>query len=378
MFNWVFSKLSQYWALLLIIVSSLVILLVITFSLRYMISHFSDDEFFVVSGRANASFRVFYLENNAMFPYNPIQHSNFLMSFTDFIEVDSRFSIQFSEKVEVFYTYTAIERLVIRHMGTTDGNLNPIIFEISNTKSEIQGSIISNNINYPSTTIRNDTTYRLVPREHIREYLSFVTYQQERLYEEGVLARDMRGFSAELLIDFTYSITIPEKGIYSPIVGSRGHRLPLSSEVYSISITGSPTFNHEVNLSPPSQPITLQKSLPFIGILALGTWGLFISIKKLQSNPNEHCQKVLEIFKKYANEIIESVVPLPLSKYTIMPVREFDTLLKLVVDLNKHVMCYHNDEYAEFAVIVDEYAYYYKIDYTNENCKGEDIFVESK
>jgi len=367
--NQIFSKLVQYWAVTLIVFSSIVILTVLVFSVRYITNHISDDEIFTVSGRSNVSFRVFYIENNVKFPYNPISDnlSNFLMSFTDFIEVDSHFSVRLSEEVEVIYTYTVTERLVVRHMGTSDGNLNPIVFEISNTISEREGSIIGYNIQYPPITIREDMgTYRLIPREHIRKYLSFVAYQQEQLNNEGILARDIRGFSAELFIDFEYSITIPERGITSPIVGTRGYRISLSSEVYSITTTGSPTFSDEVNLSPPTQQITLARALPFVGIISIGALGIFIGIKKLQEDPNEHRQEALMIFKKYANEIVESDSKLPLSQYTLIHVREFDMLLKLVVDLNKHIMCYHNEEYVEFATVVDEYVYYFKIDYIQE------------
>jgi hypothetical protein len=46
-----------------------------------------------------------------------------------------------------------------------------------------------------------------------------------------------------------------------------------------------------------------------------------------------------------------------------MRAESFDTLLKLSINLNKHIMCFKDDDYVEFAVLVEEFAYYYRIDY---------------
>jgi hypothetical protein len=52
------------------------------------------------------------------------------------------------------------------------------------------------------------------------------------------------------------------------------------------------------------------------------------------------------IFKKYAAEIVTSDVPLILDNYRLVPVGVFQELLKLAINLNKHIMCCHNENAA--------------------------------
>jgi hypothetical protein len=78
---------------------------------------------------------------------------------------------------------------------------------------------------------------------------------------------------------------------------------------------------------------------------------------------NENRRVAKSILKKYADEIIISASPADLSEYKIVYVLQFKELLKLAVNLNKHILCFHNDEKADFCTIIDGYAYCYNINY---------------
>lgn len=338
--------------LLIIIISSLVMLLIIAIGINYWFSY-RRNMYVEAAGRADVGFRVFYMEND-FFTENPIPlNLHFLMSFTDFIEVDSSFSARFSEEVQVHYNYTSIKRVVIRYMATVDGNLNPIVFEKVYDLSESEGTVTSSSMDFP----RN--TYVVFPRRYIDYYLDFVELQSLQMEAENIIARGMRGFSAELFIDFTYDIYVQEWDMRETV--TQGYRISLSSEVYSFVVTGNPTFNQLVNLAVPPAPITLPVAVSFVALFAFSSYGLFSGIKKLRVDPNEKRQEVYDIIRKYSNEIVISADAPVLSRYSVLRVSCFEELLKLAVNLNKHIMCYHDDEHAEFALIVGSYAYFYSV-----------------
>jgi ribosomal protein S15P/S13E len=101
----------------------------------------------------------------------------------------------------------------------------------------------------------------------------------------------------------------------------------------------------------------------FAAALALSAYGFITGINRLNADPNEHRHTVKEILKKYSGEIVVSEKPLLLERYSPVYVSDFQDLLKLAVNLNKHIMCHHNDAGAMFAVLVDIYSYVYTVDY---------------
>ena len=105
-------------------VAALVVLLVAAIiALVFMFSFMRTGRVGEVSGRAYGRFRVHYLPNH-VFPDNPISPTlHYLMSFTDFIEVDSRLSANFNQEVEVHYSYISYKRFVIRHIGLSTHNV---------------------------------------------------------------------------------------------------------------------------------------------------------------------------------------------------------------------------------------------------------------
>ena len=324
----------------------------------YLAAYFRDEITLEANGSIDVGFRVFYLEND-IFEENPIPYNLFfLKSFTDFYEINSSFSASFSEELNLYYTYTATKRLVIRYIQTGDANLNPVVFEESYVLSEVSGSTMADSLNFYGSNNSPGGSYFISPRPHIESYLNFVAYQEQQMIDEGMVAINIRGFSAELLVDFTYSIIAPDAGLNEVL--TRGYRIPLSTEIYSFISTGTPNFDTVINLTERTTELTLPIIILFVAVFSGSIFGLCHTLKRLMADPNEYFRELNDLLKKYSNEIVASP-SLDLSHYTILTVHEFDELLKLAVNLNSHIMCCHNEKQASFATIVKKYAYMYTI-----------------
>ncbi|MCL2378014.1 MAG: DUF5305 domain-containing protein [Defluviitaleaceae bacterium] len=364
---------SNFPAFLAVMLGSLIILMAIIIAVIYFAVPERQAQTVEVSGRAEARFRVYYLDN-VIFEENPISPNlHFLMSFTDYLEVDGRFNADFSEEVEFYYTYTASKRFVIRHVETGDGNLNPIVFQKDVPLSQGEGNMVADSLRLPGNSGYNANgnwgTYVVDPREYVDLYFEFIEEQRRQMYQEGIHALNLRGFSGELFVDFEYEVYIPEWGIRE--TASHGYRMLISTEVYFLATTGNHTFNGSI-VDEGSGPIqlTLPRVVIYVLLVCLGVYGILKGIKGLQAQPNPKHQKALDIIKKYSNEIVVTSVPLPIEGRTPVHVDEFDPLLRLAINLNKHISCFHDSISAEFVVIVDEYAYSYQIDYEHEDDSG--------
>ncbi|MCL2572341.1 MAG: DUF5305 domain-containing protein [Defluviitaleaceae bacterium] len=369
----VFKTAVGYWRFA---TSTVLIFVVFILLLVYVIALMRGETNTEVSGRARLDFRVFYLEND-IFDENPIpQNLHFLMSFTDYIEVDAGFSAWFDDEFQIYYEYTATEHLVIRYMATGDANMNPVVFEDKRELSNLSGSTHARYINSAGASNGLGGSYTINPRPHIDTYLHFVHEQSQQMHAENLIARGVRGFSAELFLDFTFTITVPELDFRQTL--SHGYRLSLSTEVYSFIITGHPTFIETIPLTVINLPFTMSFFMVvfLVAIFTLSVYCFYLGVKQLRADTNERKQKTLDILKKYANEIIIRDIPLNLIKYEIYKVNAFEELLKLAINLNKHIMCHHNDKQAEFAVIVEGYAYYFITKYTESD--KEEVFEKKE
>ena len=352
--------------LIMVIISASVIFVAVIAMLVYLVAYFREDTTADASGRADVAFRVHYLEND-FFPTNPLpRHLHYLISFTDFFEVDSRFSAQFSEEVEVHYMYTAEKRFVIRHMSTGDANLNPMVFEETHVLSTIQGIVTTDGLNFSPNGNGAGGTYAIFPKDYTELYFDFVAAQARMMEQENVIAQNLRGFTAELFIDFVYRITIPEWDIIETV--RQGYRIQLSNEIYSFVMTGNSgaSFTRSITINNGPQQLSIFWIIVFVAIVSGSVYALLVGLSKLLADPNERKRMIKMILKKYANEIVVSDMPLPLAQFNIMRVEEFESLLKLAINLGKHIMCYSCDEYAEFAVTVEGNAYYFKIECADE------------
>jgi hypothetical protein len=335
---------------LLLIVIALTVTAVI-----FLFAHFRAEEAANAMGRQSLNFRVHYLDND-IFSENPIPpNTDFLMSFTDFIEIDNAFTANFSEIINIQYSYNAEERLVIRPFGDSG-----TVFEETLVLSESSGEIVADRLQFNANNNGlPGGSYVVYPKTHIETYFAFIEEQARIMAEENVVAQGLRGFSGELLIEFTYRIYAPEIGLNEII--NYGYRIPLTNEIYSISTVGVSNFEWEN--SERGGDITL----PIVAIYAVtftaSVFGLFYFIKLLGANPNKHQRKADWILKKYFQEIIIYDKPVNFTKYEPMVVQDFSELLKLAINLNKHIMCFRSEISTEFVVIVDDYACLYVIYY---------------
>ena len=362
------KSMALYWRFA---ASTLLIIVVFLMLTIYLAAQMRGETSTEISGRAWVDFRVFYLDND-VFDENPIpQNLHFLMSFTDYLEVDANFSAWFDDNFHIYYEYTATEHLVIRYMATGDANMNPVVYEDRWVLSNASGSVHAHNINSASSSNGIGGSYTINPMPHIDTYLHFIYHQNRQMHEENIIARGVRGFSAELFVDFAFTISVPELDFRQTI--NHGYRLSLSTEVYSLLITGHPAFTETIPLPVINLPFTMSFFMVvFLSVVfALSVYCFYLGIKQLQADPNMYKQKALNLIKKYTNEIVIRDISLDLVKYEIFRVDAFEELLKLAINLNKHIICHHNDSHAEFAVIVEEYAYYFSIMYFESDEKDE-------
>ena len=70
-----------------------------------------------------------------------------------------------------------------------------------------------------------------------------------------------------------------------------------------------------------------------------------------------------KIIKSYGSEIVMVKNALDLDGLKIVEIAAFEELMKLSVNLGKHITCSRTTDKTEFCCIVDGYAYYYCIDH---------------
>jgi len=336
--------------------------------------YFGEDIIVSASGRQNLDFRVFYIENE-FFDENPIpQHLNFLISYTDYIEVNNSFTANFSEEMDIYYNYHAEKRLVIQY---NVNNHNLIVFEKVYPLSEISGMIRANALAFDTGNDGSPSgTYTIYPKDYIELYLGFIEEHALKMEAENTAAQGFRSFSAELFISFTHSIYAPYFDLDETL--QQSYQFSLSAEIYSFEITGESTFEWENVVPSQVAEISLPFVILFIAVFALSVLGLFYSIREWMADPNPYRQKVNSIMQKYSSEIVVYDKPVDLRQYTPIAVQDFPELLKLAINLNKHIMCYRDKTHAEFVTIVDGYACTYRISFYKKRRQAISSVDETK
>ena len=392
------SILRKWWSVIFFSFTTITMMVIAVLNL---FAHFrgGTDAVVFVEGQHNLSFRVFY-HDGTMFDENPIlQDQYFLMSYTNYIETNNEFTINLSHRMNVYYSYQVDKRLIIRQALTADASINPIVFQqeldvaevpepITNYITEDSFDIRPATDNRPSTyhfRFRSDndphagSTHTIHPMNHMRTYLDFIEEQgkqmenhAQQLGEENIFAHGLRGFTAEIMIVFRYDIRDNERIADSNLnqTITYGYRIPLTTEVYSLETDGTPSFEWEHTEVMGTVEITLPMVMLFSVLFILSLFGLMYNIKRLVANPNKYVQEANEILKRYSNEVVIYDKPVNVTRYEVRTVQEFSELLKLAVNLNKHIMCYRDEAFTEFAVIVDDFACLYMINY-----EGCDVFL---
>jgi hypothetical protein len=212
-------------------------------------------------------------------------------------------------------------------------------------------------------------TYTIDPRPYIQRYLEVMADQRRQMAEENILAAGMRGLSAELLIDFTYTIRVPEWGFRQTV--TQGYRLSLSTEVYGLAVTGVPNFSETiVQAEALPFPLTFPVVIGFVLLVALSGYGVFDGIRFIRADPDEKRREVKTLLRKYGNEIILSPDSVDVFLYQIVRIDDFDELLKLAITLSKHIRCWQNDKMARFSLTVDGELYPYQVYFETPGVDG--------
>ena len=343
---------------LLIAISGLALAAALAAAGLYALTFTSETTLVEATGRNNADFAVYYFENE-FFAENPVPRDlSFLWHFTNFIAFYSGFTADFSDEFDIHYEYVARKRFVITH-----GTGNSVIYERSFELSRVNGNIFGDRLAFDSGGSRGSPggTYFINPGDYLEMFHEFLEYHDRHMgIEEG--SPTFRQFSAEFFIEFVYSVTALPIGISETSV--RGFQMPVGGDVFTITETGTPGFTSSVTVTHGGGEVNMAIVMVLVLAVAAGGLGLYLGISRLNANPNKYRQKADTILKKYAGEIIVSkTTPLDLSAYTVMKVEEFEEILKLSINLNKHIMCFYDTDKAEFCTIVDNYAYYYEIDF---------------
>ena len=329
-------------------------------AMRFISSRMAETTTVEAIGQNNLRFSVYYTDND-LFYENPVPNDlHFIRLFTDFIKIDSSFTASFEKEFDIAYTYTARQRFSIVFTGGTGEN--SVVYQREEELVRVSGRVTADRLEFGGGEEETPGgIYIIDPDDYLEIFEEFLEYQDRRMEEEGVTAT--RSFAAELAIEFTYSVLAMPIGIQETT--TRGLNIPIMQDVFTLEVFGSPGFTTIAEVTPEFERISPFVVMIWFLVLIGGVLVFTKGIKKAMTLAEPDKQKRLAntILKKYSGEIIISSTPIDMTSLKTMIVMQFDELLKLSINLNKHIVCYRDRRKTEFCTIVDEYAYYFKITY---------------
>lgn len=368
------EKLNTKTALFVIFCFCVVCIVVTAVSVSFHIRSFSTPESEIrISAKNNVNYRVFYLEND-IFENNTRPPGQFyLFSFTDYLEIENSFSTHFSQEADVNYQYTATGSLQIKHQKSSDNSTNPIVYEQTFILSEMSGNIKGDISFAGKEADEPGGVFVIDPKAFIDIYKHFVSEQHAQMLKENVITEKVVSFTAELNLNFSYRIINSITGINETI--TRGLSIPLMNEVFSPALTGTPVLETSIPIREFNMP-GLSVIILFVLWISANIFGICYSIRQLTMEKNKQQRIANSILRKYADDIIVSVIPIELSEYECVPVQQFNDLLKLAMNTGKHILCFHNVGKAEFYIVDDRYLYYFRL-YYSDDLIGDKEFNEN-
>jgi hypothetical protein len=303
---------------------------------------------------------VHYLENN-LFESGERPHClNYLMSFTDFIEIENALSVSYEYEANVEYRYTVIERLVIKHQRGSDRTGNPPVYEETVTLKEVREQKTGRAHSFGGYDEPGGVFY-IDPQKYIDAYRHFVGEQYGQMTSRDMESERTLYFSADLVVEFNCIFICKERRFNQTL--TRTVTIPLSMEVYDIEIDGTPSFELADTPIRDFQRQPLYVVIPFVLWMALNIFGITYGARHLMAEKNTTWYEARRILKEYADEIVTAQAAFDLSAYEIVKVGEFKDLLKLAISAGKQVLLYDDNEKMDFFVLVDHHAYLYRIGY---------------
>jgi hypothetical protein len=317
----------------------------------YLLSFTAPDAALYASGKNNAGFRVYYLDNDVYGAGPAPLNLFYLISFTDRIEIVNSFSAEFSQDIDISYSYSAVATLRVKYINSS-GSTDPAVYEEKRTLAEDSGAVFGNAVQFPNSV------YTVDPREYIDIYKRFITRQRDQMVNEDVITDRTPMFTADLLIDFIYTVSDPLTGLNEML--TRGCEIPLTSEVYCVNFTGTPSF--DVNLALRSFTMPAPAVLALIALwFAVNIFGLCRCLLVLASDDNVFRRELKKIISKYSDDIIITTEPADFSGLKTADVAEFRELIKLAAGEGKHIQCYRDEGRAEFHTVSDGCAYRFSL-----------------
>ena len=363
---------KTFWVTLCMICTACAIFTVAAVA-QYMFASSKPADALRVSAKNDVSYSVCYLDNKTFGSGARPMGQNYLISYTDYIEMNNEITADFSHRVNVSYQYFATTTLMIKHQKSSDQNANPVVFEKRYLLFEANGSIIGDHIALYSTDTANNPggVYRINPNTYISIVKNFVSEQREKMQKEGVTST--LKLSADLLVEYSCHLTVDENEIDETL--TRGVSIPLLDEVFMPADTGNPSLELSVAAQASGMPGPLYSVLLVLWLAAL-IFGICYSIRQLSLETDRVRHEVAVIFKKYSDEIVISAVPIDLSEYKTIPVLRFQELSKLAVNASTCILCFQNEEKANFCAISDQFAYTYNLRYDIKPRRVENVFDE--
>ena len=120
------------------------------------------------------------------------------------------------------------------------------------------------------------------------------------MYRAGLQEDRPPGFSAEVLVDFSYNLRVPELGINETI--TRGVSIPFSSEIFVPEDTGTPTFELSEDIRGFEMP-GIAVIAPIVLWYVLNVIGVFYGIRRLMPVSSDRRRELIEALRKYSDEI---------------------------------------------------------------------------
>jgi len=327
------------------------------------LNHFNEEvteEFAIVSTHHDLNFEVHYMRNS-MFEENPIpQNFNFLMSFTDYILVNDSFRVSVSQPTNIYYDFAATKRLVV---VSSDAGDNVIVFEQSTILDEGSGQSHGTRVQISGMgTLYEDASFALSPRDYIFWYRQFAEYHQQQMIREDIMGLGGgRSLSAELRIDFSYNIHMPE--INHRESSSRGFVIPLDSEVYNLVASGTPSNENRVLLSRTEATPAANAPPVFVFVagvlicLAALVWSVVMFIK----DDDEGESQIMQILKKYSDNLVMTDSAIDFSNSNTVEVKDFKEMLKLSAWLTKPIIYCAESLDVDFMLAAEDFTYVYSV-----------------
>jgi hypothetical protein len=357
-------KLTKRYAAILAAACAFVLLLGAVLGTVYLGKRNSPDNRMRVVERNTVNCTVFY-KNSEFFDaggYSP-NGMNFLLEYTDYFRVTNSYSATLSRQIALSYSYKATQTLVVR--ARTTGN--PLVFERQVGLADITREAETDRLSFGTNGNGSGNpggAYTIDLRAFQDDYLAFIAEYQDIIKETEVKSGQALTFSAEVRMDFSYSLK-DGNGLNRTI--TRGVIIPITTNPYTITFTGSASAEYDIVLRTvrlPSFTVILLITL----VLVLAALGLIYSAKVYFDDGDAFKKAVKAILRKYSDDIAVISAPISLEGYEPVAVGKFKDLLKISVIQSRSISCLADEERGEalFFVVSGSLVYEYRVERAEE------------